>query len=197
MSLRTTTATLPSPDTKPRRAAGQRPAAVVLLAVVVLLDQVTKAWSWRHVAGTMINPGSNKLAGRVVYDWYASPLTGGMLDLLGLVLLTAAVLVLVRRRRPVAVLVSTALCIGGWGSNQLDRLGLHSWTAPGSVRGAVDFIALGHSRYNLADVFIAAGTVLVVVSAACLGGRLVFDRLRPSREMPRLVRRRLRGTGGR
>jgi len=36
--------------------------------------------------------------------------------------------------------VPGALVIGGWSSNLLDRLGMHYWTAPGSVRGAVDFI---------------------------------------------------------
>ncbi|MCW2510509.1 MAG: hypothetical protein JWP68_3657 [Modestobacter sp.] len=43
-----------------------------------------------------------------------------------------------RRRRRQAVLVAGARMIGGWGSNLLDRLGLHRATAPGSARGAVD-----------------------------------------------------------
>jgi hypothetical protein len=54
--------------------------------------------------------------------------------------------------------------LGGWSSNLLDRLGLHFWSAPGSVRGAVDFIHLGARFYNVADLFIGAGTVLFLLA---------------------------------
>lgn len=56
--------------------------------------------------------------------------------------------------------------LGGWASNLLDRLGLHYWTAPGSVRGAVDFIHLGRIVVNVADVFIVVGTPLFVVAVS-------------------------------
>jgi hypothetical protein len=51
--------------------------------------------------------------------------------------------------------------IGGWSSNVLDRLGLHYWTAPGSVRGVVDYLPIGQHYYNVADLFITSGTVLL------------------------------------
>jgi hypothetical protein len=52
------------------------------------------------------------------------------------------------------------VAIGGWGSNLLDRLGLHLLTAPGMGRGAVDFIPAGGLHFNAGDVFIVVGTVL-------------------------------------
>ena len=153
---------------EPTDEAGQRSTVVALLAIVVLLDQATKWWAWRHVSGALINSGGDLLVGRVVGSWYADTVTGGLLDLLGIGFLSIAVLVLVRRRRSLAVVASPALMIGGWGSNLLDRLGMHSWTAPGSTRGAVDFLPFSHYRFNLADIVIVGATALLVLSVGVL-----------------------------
>jgi hypothetical protein len=56
--------------------------------------------------------------------------------------------------------------IGGWASNLLDRLGMHYWTAPGSIRGAVDFISAGGHCWNVADFFIIAATPLFLLATA-------------------------------
>jgi hypothetical protein len=56
--------------------------------------------------------------------------------------------------------------LGGWGSNLLDRLGMHYWTAPGSVRGVVDFIYVGGAHYNVADFFIIGATPLFLMAVA-------------------------------
>jgi hypothetical protein len=51
---------------------------------------------------------------------------------------------------------------------------LHFWTAPSSVRGAVDFIRIGSPHYNVADLFIVAATplfLLVVLVGGCLRWR--------------------------
>jgi lipoprotein signal peptidase len=164
--------------------AGQRFRVLALLAAVVLIDQATKRWAWQHVDGSIINRGSDMLAGPRVGHWYADPSTGALLDLAGLGLLITAYVVLVRRRRPTIILVSAALAIGGWGSNQLDRVGLHAWTAPGSVRGAVDFIALSHYRYNLADVVITVATLVLGASLSYRSGTAIYRRLRRPRETP-------------
>jgi hypothetical protein len=102
----------------------------------------------------------------VVGAWYADPTRGALLDLFDFGVLSVAVFVLMRRRRPAFVLVPGALVIGGWGSNLLDRLGMHYWTAPGSVRGAVDFIHFGKSFYNVADGFIIGGTPVLLLGVA-------------------------------
>ena len=150
---------------------GQRWMVFALLAVVIVLDQVMKWWAWRHASAAIINNGGNPYVGATIGGWYADPVTGALLDLVDFGLLTTTVFVLVRRRRPIKVLVPGALMIGGWISNLLDRLGLHYWTAPGSVRGAVDFIHLGHHFYNVADFFIIGATPVFLLCIGFLGRR--------------------------
>jgi lipoprotein signal peptidase len=163
MSHYARTPTAPSLEVGSVRRSGQRLIVLALLAIVVLLDQATKWWGWRHVSGALINAGG-PIAGR----WYAATFTGRLLDLAGIGFLSLAVLLLVRRRRSLAVLASGALMISGWGSNLVDRLGMHLWTAPGSMRGAVDFLPFGHLRFNLADVFIVGATVMFLLSVGQL-----------------------------
>jgi lipoprotein signal peptidase len=136
-----------------------------LLAAVIAVDQATKWWGWRHAPMAIVNTGGTWFIGDPVRGWVSGPVTGPLIDLLGLGLLSVIGSVLVRRRRRPLLLVAGALMISGWGSNLLDRLGMHALTAPGSDRGAVDFIPLGPVFFNLADVVIVAATVLYVVAA--------------------------------
>jgi hypothetical protein len=46
---------------------------------------------------------------------------------------------------------------------------MHRLTAPGSGHGAVDFIHIGHSYFNLADFTIVASTPLFLLAVAGLG----------------------------
>jgi lipoprotein signal peptidase len=147
---------------------GQRWIVPALLTLVIVLDQAMKWWAWRHVSGAIINDGGDALVGAMVGGWYADPVTGALLDLADFGLLSIAISVLVRRRPPVKVVVPAALMLGGWSSNLLDRLGMHYWTAPGSVRGAVDFIQVGQSYYNIADFFIIGGTPLFLLALGYL-----------------------------
>jgi lipoprotein signal peptidase len=143
---------------------------LTLVAAVIVLDQAAKWWAWRHVSGAMINPGGDALVGPSIGAWYAEPVTGALLDLLDFGLLSVALSILLRRR-PAAVVVCGALMLGGWGSNLLDRLGMHYWTAPGSVRGVVDFIRGGGTHYNVADLFILGATPLFLLAVGFLGWR--------------------------
>jgi lipoprotein signal peptidase len=161
----TTVAVSPSPDDAQRRLV-HRPAMLALLGAVIVVDQIGKWWAWRHAPLVKINYGGNIFVGDVISRWYADPTTGALLDLMDFGLLSAAAFVLIRRRPPAIVLVPGGLMVGGWISNLLDRLGLHYATAPGSVRGAVDFIPLGPIRYNVADVFIVCGTLLFILAVA-------------------------------
>jgi lipoprotein signal peptidase len=136
-----------------------------LLVAVVVLDQATKWWGWRHAPMAIVNTGSTWFIGDPVSGWVSGPVSGPLLDLLALGLLSVTGVVLVRRRRRLLLLLPGALMISGWGSNLLDRLGMHALTAPGSDRGAVDFIPLGPVFFNLADVAIAAATALYLVAA--------------------------------
>ncbi len=135
-----------------------------LLAAVVVVDQATKWWAWRHVPGAIVNTGSTWLIGDPVDAWVTAPVSGRLLDLLGLVVLIRSGSILLRRPRHPLVLVAGALMISGWGSNLLDRLGMHILTAPGSSRGAVDFIPVGSVHVNLADGVIAVAALLYLVA---------------------------------
>jgi lipoprotein signal peptidase len=168
MSRDLTTTTVSSVLATRKDQLAHRSAVLVILAAAVVADQVVKGWAWRHAPEARINYGGNAFVGHTVSAWYADPVTGALLDIAGFGLLSIAVLVLVRRRLPVMILISGTLMTGGWISNLLDRLGMHYWTAPGSVRGAVDFIPLGWLRYNIADVFIACGTVLFLFGTGML-----------------------------
>jgi lipoprotein signal peptidase len=170
--------------------------ALGLLVTVVALDQATKWWGWRHVPEAIINPGTTWSIGRTVNGWFSGQVTGALLDLLDCALLSLAVVALVRRERPVLMLVSGALMIGGWSSNLLDRLGMHTATAPGSVRGAIDFIRLGPAYWNIADFVILGATAVFLVAvylSAVREGHGVTPRLHrtPPHRRP-TVRRRVR-----
>jgi len=129
-----------------------------------VLDQATKWWAWRDAPTAHINFGGDPLVGPTVGGWYANPVTGALLDLLSAAMLTVAVQILLRRRLPTVLRVSAALAIGGWVSNLLDRLGMHYVTAPGSIRGAVDFIHIGNYYVNVADFFIVGATLVLLLA---------------------------------
>jgi len=168
MSRDSTTRAVSSALAARRDELAHRSAVLAILGSAVVADQVVKGWAWRHAPEVRINYGGNAFVGGTVSSWYANPVTGALLDFAGFGLLSVAVFVLLRRRLPVMILVSGALMTGGWFSNLLDRLGMHYWTAPGSVRGAVDFIPLGWLHYNVADLFIASGTLLFLVGMGAL-----------------------------
>jgi lipoprotein signal peptidase len=165
-----TLAVSPAPPA-PKHQPGRRTVVLALLTFVVFLDQAMKWWAWRHAPTAIINDGGDALVGARVSLLYSDPVTGALLDLLDFGLLATAVSMLVRRDLPLKVLVPGASMLGGWCSNLLDRLGAHYWTAPGSVRGAVDFIHIGHPYYNVADLFIIGATPLFLLAVGCLGRR--------------------------
>jgi lipoprotein signal peptidase len=144
-----------------------------VFAVVIGTDQAVKWWAWRHVDGSLINTGGFILLGPAIRSWFAGPVRGVFADVIGGVVLIAAVWWLLRRRRPMSVLFGVGLIVAGWVSNILDRLGLHNWTAPGSARGVVDFIpGAGPGRCNVADLWIVVGALLLAYA---------FARRRPTR----------------
>jgi lipoprotein signal peptidase len=168
---------------------GQGVKVLALMAAVIVVDQAAKWWAWRHIPWARINSGGDLLVGQTIGAWYANPVAGALLDLLDVGLLSIAVFVLARCRVTAAVRVTGALMIGGWGSNLLDRLGLHYWTAPHSVRGAVDFLHVGGYYYNLADFFIIGCTPLFLLAVAYQGVRAVMGQAAARRVSPRAGRR--------
>jgi lipoprotein signal peptidase len=161
---------------------------LALIAVVIAADQAAKWWAWRHVPGTQMNSGGDILVGRMIGAWYADRVPGALLDLLDFGLLSIVVLALARCRSTVVV-IPGALMAGGWVSNLLDRLGLHYWTAPGSVRGVVDFIHIGGYYYNVADFFIIVCTPLFLLAVAYQGVRAVMGRAAARKISPPVLSR--------
>jgi lipoprotein signal peptidase len=136
-----------------------------LFAAVLVTDQAAKWLAWRHGDAALINEGGFIALRPGVRAWFAAPTVGAIADGVGALLVAVAVAVLLRRPRCRLVLVGGGLVAAGWTSNLLDRFGLHDWTAPGSVRGVVDFIPSGgHSRSNVADLWILTGVVLLVAA---------------------------------
>ena len=134
-----------------------------VFALVVATDQTAKYVAWRHGAA-LLNQGGFIALRPDMRAWFAAPTAGAVADAAGALLVLAGVAVLLRRPRRPAVLLGGALVAAGWTSNLLDRFGLHEWTAPGTVRGVVDFIPTGgRSRSNLADGWIALGVLVLVV----------------------------------
>jgi lipoprotein signal peptidase len=145
-------------------AVGRRPWFVLLglFALVLATDQATKWFAWRHIGGTLINDGGYILLSPVIRSWFAGPRTGAVANVVGIVLVLAAVAWLLQHRRRRIVLIGGALIAAGWTSNLLDRFGLHQWSAPDSPRGVVDFIPSGGvSRCNVADLWIVLGALVL------------------------------------
>lgn len=176
-----------SPDTRRPRTRGAPPnrhemaeqAWVVglVLAVVVALDQLSKAWAWRHSADVHVNSGGDMLVKSAVSSWYRSPALGAVFDVADAAVLLIGGALLVRRRRRGAVLSFGALLLAGWVSNLGDRLGLHHLTAPGSIRGVVDFLPWDGRYWNLADLAIVVGTVGFVLAVLVCGFRGLVGRV--------------------
>jgi hypothetical protein len=60
--------------------------------------------------------------------------------------------------------VSGVRMVAGWMSHLLDRLGFHDRTAPGTGRGALNFIQINRGLYNVADLVILAATPLCLLA---------------------------------
>ena len=155
-----------------------------LLVLVVVLDQTAKWWAWRNVSWTTINSGGDLIVGHTISTLYAGRVTGALLDLLDVGLVSVAISVLARCPTNAVISIPGALMTGGWGSNLLDRLGIHYWTAPGSVRGVVDFIHVGGFYYNIADFFIIGCTPLFLLAVGYQGARAAWWRPVTARSVP-------------
>jgi lipoprotein signal peptidase len=143
----------------------------ITVLVVVIVDQLSKAWGWRHADRAHVNSGGNMLVSQSVSAWLRNPVLGAAFDVVDTVALAAALLLFVRRPRAPLAGASLSLLLAGCVSNLCDRLGLHYLTAPGSRRGVIDFLHFWGRLWNVADLVIIAGALLLVpaVVQAVLG----------------------------
>jgi lipoprotein signal peptidase len=150
--------------------------ALGALAGIVVVDQALKWWAWRHAGSVHINYGGDRLVPHTFGSFYKRPWTGALLDLVDSGLLVTAAFFFLRRPHSMLSTVAGCSIIGGWSSNLLDRLGMHYWTAPGSVRGVVDFIPINGHLYNVADLFIIGATPLFILTMGGAGLRRLLVR---------------------
>jgi signal peptidase II len=151
----------------PSRRSGRLVAAIVLLIVagVVILDQVTKTWAVRALVDGPVELAGSNVAFRLSRNrGGAFSLFQGFTPLLAVLAIVLAV-VLVRalhRTRDPLMLVALALILGGALGNLIDRLA----RSPGFLRGeVVDFVDIGRFPvFNVADSAITVGAVLLFVA---------------------------------
>jgi lipoprotein signal peptidase len=187
------------PQVRPVERVVRRQAGILfaLLLGVGYADQVSKAWAWRHLTDSHINSGGDMFVNPVVSGWFRSRVLGAAFDVADAALLVLAGLLLVRRHRPRFVLGFGALALAGWSSNLADRLLMHYWTAPGSVRGVVDFMPWDGRYWNVADAAIIVGTGGFVVASVFAGLHALTIPRRARLAARFAARRPLAGTWGR
>jgi signal peptidase II len=169
---------VPSGDADLRSPLRQRgPLVVGIVALVVALDQATKAWAVNSlqnapvsIIGTTVEFRLSRNTGSAFSLFQTlTPLLAVLAVVIALVLVRA-----VRRTDDRVVLVALALVLGGAFGNLADRL----FRSPGWLRGAVvDFIHVGSwPTFNVADSAITIGAVLLV------GWSFLGNRSRPRQQ---------------
>ena len=139
--------------------------SLLLSAVIVLLDQVSKAWALRDLAdGRIIHVIWTMQFNLTVNRGMAFSRGTGIGPIIGVVGLVIVVLLLLSLRRADNALtrVATGLIIGGAVGNILDRL----FRGSGWMRGAViDFIDFQWwPVFNIADMAIMVGAATMIVA---------------------------------
>lgn len=139
----------------------------ILAAIIAVADQVTKAW-----AVASLRPGDTRPVIDGVLHWtlYRNP--GSAFGFLASVpalftiiatVIAISIVVLARRPHPAATATAMALLLGGALGNLVDRVS----RPPGFPSGhVVDFIDLRvWPVFNIADMAITTGALLIVVSS--------------------------------
>jgi signal peptidase II len=146
------------------------PTVIVVALVVTAIDAVTKAWARHALAGH-----ATHIAGgiwlRLQYNSgisFSINQSGPLVTTIATVVVAVFVVVVGVRARSGAPAVGFGLLLGGGLANVIDRVAAN----PHQV---TDFVALGNFPvFNLADVSITAGFVILIVSA--LSGEKLLSR---------------------
>ncbi|GLZ34176.1 hypothetical protein Lesp02_63630 [Lentzea sp. NBRC 105346] len=141
------------------------PLALGIAAAVLVLDQATKFWAERTLAGRAPIPVLGEfLQLRLLYNPGAAFSIGAGSTWVFTIVAAAAVVVLIRyvaQPQPKLRVVVLSLLLGGATTHLLDRL----FRAPGFARGhVVDFIDYnGWFVGNVADIALVVGAALLVL----------------------------------
>ena len=141
---------------------------LTVLAAVVVLDWGTKALAWRLLTGFAVINADTSGALPILPGLVSQPVLGAVVDAAVLLLLVVSGLWLARTPTLGTVAwTGSALVWAGITSNAVDRWIGHLWLAPGSQRGAIDWIGVaGRGTINLADVTIGFGLLLAIAAVA-------------------------------
>ncbi len=156
-----------------------------IAAVVLVLDQVTKAWAQHALRdGKVIDVPGGFFHLRLVYNPGAAlSIATGMTWLLTIIVVVVVVFIVrsLRRLRSTGWAVALGLLLGGAVGNLADRL----LRAPGVARGyVVDFIGYGDWFVgNVADIAIVVAAVLIALLALRgigMDGKPISDEAAPA-----------------
>ena len=140
--------------------------ATAIVLGVVALDQLSKLWAVRGLAGAPVALIGDDIGFALARNTgSAFSLFQAFTPLLAVVAIVVALLLVraVRRTRDTLMVVGLSLVLGGALGNLLDRL----FRSPGFLKGAVvDFVHVGSfPTFNVADSAITIGAVLIVIWA--------------------------------
>jgi lipoprotein signal peptidase len=158
----------------------------VLFVLLVAVDQVTKALA--SSPSVSLDPAAGTLMPRIVGDQYAGPVTGALLDSVGVCLVAGAIFLVATRLRGRLPRLGAVVLLAGLSSNLLDRLGFATLTDGARERAVVNWFWLGLGPFkagNIADCCCGIGVLLLLVAASRHLPRLRNSGLRP-KGRPRL-----------
>lgn len=137
-----------------------------IVAVVVVVDQLTKVWALANLADAPINVVGDfvrLLLARNPGGAFSFLSTAGVTPLLAVLAIGVAVFLvrLLARSNDVWLTVALALVLGGALGNLLDRI----FRSPGVLRGhVVDFISIGSFPvFNVADSALTVGIAVLMI----------------------------------
>jgi signal peptidase II len=149
--------------------------SVLIATVIVVLDQLTKAWALSALDDRDINLFWTLRFHLTRNSGMAFSRGEGLGPVIGIVALivVAALLVSLRRQSGPAGTIAVGLVIGGAAGNVVDRL----FRSPGWLRGEViDFIdPQWWPIFNVADMSISIGGLLLVFGSFVASRRLALD----------------------
>jgi signal peptidase II len=149
--------------------------SVLIAIVIVVLDQLTKAWALSALDDRDINLFWTLRFHLTRNSGMAFSRGEGLGPVIGIVALivVAALLVSLRRQSGMAGTIAVGLVIGGAAGNVVDRL----FRSPGWLRGEViDFIDFQWwPIFNVADMAISIGGLLLVFGSFAASRRLGRD----------------------
>ncbi len=149
--------------------------SVLIATVIVVLDQLTKAWALSALDERDIDVVWTLRFHLTRNSGMAFSRVEGLGPVIGIVALivVAALLVSLRRQSGPAGTIAVGLVIGGAAGNVVDRL----FRSPGWLRGEViDFIDLQWwPIFNVADMAISVGGLLLVFGSFVASRRLAVD----------------------